>query len=48
MVGFPFIVIDGVGAAESSYSLMAWFTRPSFSPESRLEARIRYISIQSL
>jgi hypothetical protein len=26
----PFIIIDGVGAAESSYFSMAWFARPSF------------------
>ncbi|KQN45045.1 hypothetical protein ASE98_08880 [Pseudomonas sp. Leaf48] len=26
----PFIINDGVGAAESSYCRMAWFARPSF------------------
>jgi hypothetical protein len=29
-LNLPFIIIDGVGAAESSYILMAWFARPSF------------------
>ncbi|OLU05994.1 hypothetical protein BVK86_01145 [Pseudomonas reinekei] len=29
-MNLPFIFIDDVGAAESSYFVMAWFARPSF------------------
>jgi len=29
-LNLPFIIIDGVGAAESSYFKMAWFARPLF------------------
>jgi hypothetical protein len=36
-LNLPFIIIDGVGAAESSYFIMAWFARPSFRHLSRAE-----------
>jgi len=31
----PFIIIDGVGAAESSYFTKAWFARPSYKARCR-------------
>lgn len=31
----PFIIIDGVGAAESSYFIKAWFAGPSYKARYR-------------